>query len=262
MLNANRKKRLPKKFELWLNNKMKENTITINIYNEITALCVEFSNETKPSSNETITIPAAISDEKKKTLCNKGTGAGGEQTNINGKKWEYVTCNIPYLKSNGFTVDTAGYLSKKYESYEIIYLAQGGLNNYFMKNHKIKVHRNPDEAYLIKKNDNSFVLKILEKKYQNVEGSVIDKLQTYMVMIEEYKYILKTLNITISYAYCLSKFLQQKLDCNEENMTSANQKFVVWNQNFKKNSIEILYGEDIDYFTKLNAWINDFAISD
>ena len=195
--------------------------------------------------------------ETQVNVVNKGTGAGGKQTNLNGKQWEADTCNISTLIENGF-VHTNGYLTKKYESYECIYLTQGGLKRYFRKNHSIEMHRNPDEAYLIKKNDGTLVLKVLEKKFQNVEGSVIDKLQTYMVMIQEYKRVLKTLNVTISYAYCLSPFLKNKLDCCRENVTPQNQKFVIWNELFDENSIGILYGGDEDYFVKLNSWINDF----
>jgi hypothetical protein len=188
---------------------------------------------------------------------NKGIGAGGKQTNLNGKQWEADTCNVSKLIENGF-VRTSGYLIKKYESHECIYLTQGELKRYFRNNHGIEMHRNPDEAYLIKKNDGSLVLKVLEKKFQNVEGSVIDKLQTYMVMIQEYKRVLKTLNVSISYAYCLSPFLKKKLDCCRANITAQNQKFVIWNELFDENNIGIFYGGDDDYFEKLNLWINDF----
>lgn len=86
------------------------------------------------------------------SIVNMGTGAGGQQTNANGKNWEQQTTNVPYLLKNGFiTINSNCLIKKCNDSHDTIYLAQGGLRDYFMTNHNIYVHRNPDEAYLIKK---------------------------------------------------------------------------------------------------------------
>lgn len=186
--------------------------------------------------------------------CNKGVGAGGKQTNLNGKQWETDTCNVSCLKADGF-INISGYLTKNCDSYDIIYFSQRELKRYFMDVHGIKTHRVPDEAYLIKKNDGTFVLKVLEKKFQNVDGSVMEKLVNYTMFIEEYKDMLETLNISISYAYCLSPFFKTVLDCDNKKMKA---KFVTWNRCFKRDNVGIFYGGDIDYFEKLNSWIYDF----
>lgn len=118
-------------------------------------------------------------DEK----CNKGVGTGGKQTNLNGKQWEKDTCNVSHLKADRFT-NISGYLTKNCDSYDIIYFLQRELKKYFMDVHSIKIHRVPDEAYLIKKNDGTFVFKVLEKKFQNVDGSVMEKLVNYTMFIK------------------------------------------------------------------------------
>jgi hypothetical protein len=61
---------------------------------------------------------------------NQGTGAGGVQTNKNGKKWENDTCNKNRLLSQGYLYEL-GILQKKYETHEILYFAQGDLKRYF-----------------------------------------------------------------------------------------------------------------------------------
>lgn len=67
--------------------------------------------------------------------------------------------------------------------------------------------------------------------------------------------MLETLNISISYACCLSPFFKTVLDCDNKKMKA---KFVTWNRCFKRDNVGIFYGGDIDYFEKLNSWIYDF----
>ena len=77
---------------------------------------------------------------------NQGTGAGGHQTNKNGKKWENDTCNKNRLLSQGYLYEL-GIIQKKYETHEILYFAQGDLKRYFKKYHDVTIYRNPDEAF-------------------------------------------------------------------------------------------------------------------
>ncbi len=67
------------------------------------------------------------------------------------------------------------------DNINIIYFKKNSFKLYFEKEFNIITYRQPDEAYLIKSkinNDNNYILKILEKKNQNVDGSVEDKLKT------------------------------------------------------------------------------------
>ncbi len=75
-------------------------------------------------------------------IINRGTGAGGSNTNGNGKKFEEKTKNRIQLLNNGYIQtnfikkpkkDTDYYLSKTFEDKTIIYVTQSGLKKY-MKN--------------------------------------------------------------------------------------------------------------------------------
>lgn len=273
---TNTKRVLPKKYkifqvyEFWLINKMISSNVTmetkdifIGSNDDMLARQEEFE---RVYDEEIIKYDKFIEEQNKykqnkKTIketgtggtnANKGTGAGGKNTNLNGKKWESVTCNESNLIVDGF-VRVLGYLTKKYENHEIVYFSQRELKKYFRQMHKLETHRVPDEAYLIKKNDGTFVLKVLEKKYQNCEGSVMEKLAGYSTIITEYKDMLKTLNIKISYAFCLSPYFKTLL-CGER----VKPKFVSWNGCFARDNVGIFYGEDTEYFNKLNSWINEF----
>jgi hypothetical protein len=177
---------------------------------------------------------------------NRGNGAGGKQTNINGKLWETVTSNESNLLKNGFELRD-GYLVMEKNETIITYFSQGQLKRFFLNKYGLILCRNPDEAYLIQKND-KMVLKILEKKFQNVDGSVEDKLLTGNQIKREYTMSLESLNIDVSYAYCISEFLEKKIKSNKL-------KFVIWNRLFLQDDIKILFGENDDYFIKLNEWI-------
>ena len=66
---------------------------------------------------------------------------------------------------------------------------------------------NPDEALLNKTNN---TLYIIEKKYQETEGSVDEKLQTFHFKIWFYEKITKDLKINIDFAYLLSDWFFEK----------------------------------------------------
>lgn len=173
-------------------------------------------------------------------LSNKGTGAGGAKTNLHGKSFESKTENL-----NGFIQKKIGNTCY-YEKDNIIFLRQGELKQYFKKVFQKELIRHPDEAYLIRQGD-QYTLKILEKKNQNVEGSVIEKLGLGAFYKEEYEWCLGT-QFKVEYAYCLSNFLKQKY-------LSNTLKFNFLREKNKRNNIEVLFGDDDDYQEKLNDWL-------
>jgi hypothetical protein len=118
---------------------------------------------------------------------NKGTGAGGANTNKNGKKFEEKTSNRERLLEMGFIENVTQkynqrfvYLHKIMEEYSIVFVEQGDLQKYIKHNYNLDLFRNPDEAYIIEYNDGRKVIKILEKKAQNVDGSV-DKIMEWSI---------------------------------------------------------------------------------
>jgi hypothetical protein len=193
------------------------------------------------------------------TIINKGTGAGGANTNVTGKSFEQKTENETRLLEAGFTrkpipgyeKNTEGsfyYLIKETSPTEsVVYLTQGGLKKYFEHFFKKELCRHPDEAYLFRNGD-QYTLKILEKKNQNKSGSVDTKLMTARDFIEEYEDSIEDPNFTVHYAFCVSDFLKK-------DYVSDKKKWVLLRGRHKKYGIAVLFGDDPDYYETLDAWI-------
>ena len=192
-------------------------------------------------------------------IINKGTGAGGANTNVTGKSFEQKTENETRLLEAGFTKkpipgyekNTEGsfyYLIKETSPTEsVVYLTQGGLKKYFEHFFKKELCRHPDEAYLFRNGD-QYTLKILEKKNQNKSGSVDTKLMTARDFIEEYEDSIEDPNFTVHYAFCVSDFLKK-------DYVSDKKKWVLLRARHKKYGIAVLFGDDPDYYETLDAWI-------
>ena len=182
---------------------------------------------------------------------NKGTGAGGSNTTKNGGNFEKKTDDECRLIEKGFSKIQIPKKKGKHDYFlekdGIKFLSQGGLKTYMKVYHNKDIIRKPDSAYLIEIGDRK-ILKILEKKNQNGDGSVEDKLCGAGYILKEYKMCLGD-EFEIEYAYCLSSFLQKKY-------TSKQKKFEIMRKLHKDEGIVVLFGDDEDYFTKLDEWIS------
>ena len=193
-----------------------------------------------------------------KIIVNKGTGAGGSNTNYYGKKFEEKTNNqqrlleLGYIK-NSFTKNPKKehdyYLSKTFEDKTIVFVQQKGLKNYLKNIYNIELFREPDEAYIIEYTSGRKVIKILEKKEQNVEGSVEDKLLSGPGFKREYEYVLGS-EFEVFYGFCVNTFLKNKLISNKN-------KYTIWNKILNENNIIVLFGDDKDYFETFDIWFNN-----
>jgi hypothetical protein len=189
---------------------------------------------------------------------NKGTGAGGSMTTKNGSKFEKFTSIEPTLEKNNFTKVIFNKKSKDgyYYEYEnentkILYFKQNGLHKYMKDKFDIDIYRKPDEAYLIyDKNKSIYTLKILEKKNQNTEGSVEDKLKTGNFSKREYEKMLISSKqpFNVEYAFVVSKFLHDKLSSNNTKYKNIKEIMV-------EDNIKLFYGEDENYFTDVMKYI-------
>lgn len=192
-------------------------------------------------------------EHMKTTITNKGTGAGGANTNLYGKKFEEQTNNEHRLLQHGFEKKLINktkygyYLEKHIDDKRMIFVSQNGLKVYMKHFHDISMFRCPDEAYIIYREGEPITIKILEKKEQNVEGSVIDKLWDGPSFKREYQLVLGD-GFHVEYAYCVSDFLKQKL-------TSSEKKFVILNQIHTEAGIHILFGSDDEYFQLFDNWL-------
>lgn len=175
-------------------------------------------------------------------LSNKGTGAGGSNTNYYGKKFEEKTDNTYGYTNHG------DYMSKKNGDIIITRVCQNKFQKFIKDKYKIDLYRRPDEAYIIECNSGKKIIKILEKKEQNREGSVETKLWSGVALKREYELRFGS-DFEISYAFCVNDFLKKKF-------VSNNQKYIDLNQILKEADITVLFGDDADYFQKLDIWIN------
>ena len=177
---------------------------------------------------------------------NKGTGAGGAKTNENGKRFEETTNNELRLVSQGFTKKSINKNKFGYflEKENVVFVLQGGLVDYMKKEYDIELFRNPDEAYIIKKGDKT-VIKILEKKHQNVQGSAETKLWAAPALKREYELVIGE-NFEIEYALCLSDWFKQQ----------KSEKYIYLNMILEENNIDVFYAGE-NYFKELDEWINN-----
>jgi len=186
---------------------------------------------------------------------NKGTGAGGANTNLFGKKFEDKTNNQCRLLEMGYTMNSftkaakpaQQYLSKTFEDKTVTFVLQGGLKVYMKKKYNIELFRCPDEAYIIEHNTGRKVIKILEKKEQNVDGSVETKLWAGASLKREYELVLGS-DFEVCYCFCVSDFLKKRFVSNQP-------KYNVLKLILKESDIAVLYGDDEDYFETLDAWL-------
>lgn len=186
------------------------------------------------------------------TTLNRGTGAGGAATNHNGLAFEEKTNNGSRLLASGFNkVKLPG--GGKYAYYlegtlltgiPCHFVTQGGLKSYIQEKFKKTLWREPDEAYILNPSSSTPTICILEKKNQNTAGSVDTKLALASYFISEYKSVLPT--FTIRYAFCVSDFLKKEVLADTPKARHLRE----WNSN-----IPFFFGDDADYFTKLEAWL-------
>lgn len=188
---------------------------------------------------------------------NKGTGAGGSNTTFHGKKFEDKTDSQERLLKMGYVRNSfikkpkkpyQYYLSKVDEDKTTVFVLQGGLKIYMKNKYNINIFRCPDEAYIIEYNNGQIVVKILEKKCQNVEGSVETKLWAGPSLKREYELVLGS-KFKVCYGFCVNTFLKKKLISNEK-------KYVILVMILLENDIKLLFGDDCEYFESLIEWVD------
>jgi len=188
---------------------------------------------------------------------NKGTGAGGAQTNKNGLSFEDKTDNEKILLSMDYKKTKIPNTKKKNKcdyyliNDNIIFVKKKGLNRYLEHAYNTHTLREPDEAYIITNKSGKSTIIILEKKNQNCAGSVDIKLWASGWLKIEYEKMIGDI-FEVHYCLCLSKYFKQKMESNEE-------RFVILSEILKENNIKVFYGDDTGYFTDINEFIKSFV---
>lgn len=238
----------------------KQVSIFINIKNEYNSNIIQnyiqeedAINYYKYMINKYMDLGYMENQETKTSVVNKGTGAGGANTNYYGKKFEEKTNNQIRLLNDGYIKNDLtkkqNYLTKTFEDKMIVFVLQNGLKMYMKNKYNIELFRCPDEAYIIEYNTGRKVIKILEKKEQNVEGSVETKLWSGPSLKREYELVLGD-DFEVYYGFCVSDFLKKKLISNEK-------KYTILNTILDENDIAVLFGDDENYFETFDIWFNN-----
>ncbi len=196
----------------------------------------------------------SLSSKTNKTIKNKGTGAGGANTVLNGGAYEQITSIEKLLEKKGwekksFETNTDYYFVKIDGNKKLVYVKQNGLKTYMEQFYSESAIRKPDEAFLIiTKNENKDLIniKILEKKYQSKDGSVDVKLWAGPSLKREYELYYNE-KYQVDYAFSLSKFLIDKLKSNQL-------KWIILNKILKENNIQTFDGTDENYFEQIYKW--------
>ena len=166
---------------------------------------------------------------------------------------EWKGFELPTL-TDDFVADNNGFLTKTTESYDIIHTPIDGVIRYFSVNHNMELWRQHNDAYLIKKNDNSYVLKIVDHVQESEEWSI----GAYKMILSEYEDIFEEMNVSVSYMYCVDSAIMNKLDPEGKDVSEDDAKrYITRRRVLGKDNIKVLCNEDDDYITKLNAWVND-----
>lgn len=136
---------------------------------------------------------------------------GGSKTNINGLYFEQTTSLNDALINKGYTIEEGfnvykdnkmiGISAPKNNLYKKI-LEPKGINFENIISKKLL----PDDAFY---NINNNTVYILEKKFQNVDGSVDEKLQTCGFKKGQYEKLFSPINIKVEYIYILNDWFKQ-----------------------------------------------------
>ena len=186
---------------------------------------------------------------------NRGTGAGGSNTNKNGKKFEDDISISSYLLENEFTKKMLTkknyYLECQHNDLSIKHMLQNSFRYYMKNKHNKKVIRVPDEIFILERGDEKPILMIVEIKNQNVEGSVETKLWACDGLKYEYEYLYEDI-FDVKYCVVVSNFLKNKFE------DISSKKYQILKKYYEKRKINLFYGEDTRYHNKMINYLINF----
>jgi len=156
---------------------------------------------------------------------NRGTGAGGANTNASG---------LPFEKKVA--------INKQYHGK--IVLTKSKFKKYMKTKYGLEIEREPDEAIL---DEEKKVIHIIEIKNQNCHGSVETKLWAGPGFIHEYEVCLP--GWKIHYSFCLSSFL-------EKCYLSEKLKYKALRTFNEKFNIKVFFGDSPTYAINRDEWIS------
>tara|TARA_B100001758_G_C18361730_1_gene586148 strand:- start:405 stop:1319 length:915 start_codon:yes stop_codon:yes gene_type:complete len=216
-------------------NKFKENIL----YNLNFLLNNKISNTNKIEKKE----------KKEKRRKNKGTGAGGKKTNKNGLSYEdkvKIKENKRYKYTDIINISNKKIDVVKIDNIQFIKANKRKLNIYMKQYKKYKNPcpdgckiLQPDDCYIDEKNK---IIYIIEIKYQEMSGSVDEKIQSGPCKRYSYNRLYPKYNI--KYCYCLNNWYKSE-------------KYYLPREFLENNNIKIFWGDDNDYQDNILDWITN-----
>ena len=178
-------------------------------------------------------------------IVNNGTGAGGANTNNHGLPYEELTdLHTEFQTFSKIDYGSIIRFNYPYDEKSYIYTKQSNLfkcmrnkiNTEIPKAHGCK---NPDECYIDTENK---VIFIIEKKFQQVSGSVCEKIQTPDFKIWQYSRTFQGYEIV--YVYCLSDWFKKNCKAELEYL--------------EYKHIPVFWGTDQNYKSKMINFITNY----
>ena len=198
-------------------------------------------------------------------IINRGTGAGGSQTNANGIGFEQLVSNHDRLVAEGYRKLWVNYrkkafvLTKQFPDKVVYYMCQHNFKKYFVDWFDVpeeEIYLRPDEVFVVQYKD-KMIIKILEVKNQNNSGSVEQKLYGCGNIRKCYERrllpscleIFEDNNTTVELALCCNNYFKTRF-------LSKKPKYVDMTDILRQDGITIMYGEDPDYPAQVDKWLH------
>jgi hypothetical protein len=135
----------------------------------------------------------------------------------------------------------------------VTFARQSSFSKYMVAHYDITdFWRNPDEAFIISRDDARPIIHIVEHKSQTRAGSVLDKLLCGGKYKEEYIYHFGH-QFDIKYTFAVNNWIYTELSLKTP-------KYKAWREIIKKDDITILNGDSKDYFDKLHKLLFTFDV--
>lgn len=182
-------------------------------------------------------------ENKNENINNKGTGAGGSNTNKNGLSYEVITelkDDERYKIKEKIQINKKSIQIVEIDDKKYFKLKKGDLKLYMEQQGEYKKQEKslqPDESYV---DDVNKIINIIEKKFQQTPGSVDEKIQT--ASFKKWFYVEQYPNYKIKYCYCLSDWFKQ--DKYKPDMRYLSQ-----------SGFKVFWGSDTSYQKNILDWI-------
>jgi len=176
-------------------------------------------------------------------IINKGNGAGGCNTNKNGLSYEVLTdLNTEYTVISDNKYFKEIYFKNKSNVFELT--NQSNLFKHMVSNMNNNIHKGhgckkPDECYI---SNNKKLIFIIEKKFQQVNGSVCEKIQTSDFKLWQYNRTFPEYKVI--YIYCLSSWFKKNCIAELEYL--------------EHNKVPVFWGNDVNYKNKIIDFIINY----